>query len=146
MSRSEPILIEGTFKSTLAKAWSALTNKDEMKEWYFDLLTFRAEIGFEFHFEGGKDPENPYLHICVITEVVDHKKITYSWRYAGYPGISYVSFELVEKGDKIKVILTHEGLETFSPSVEDFNRENFVMGWTHIVNTSLKGYLENTNK
>jgi hypothetical protein len=38
--------------------------------------------------------------------------------------------------------LTHEGLETFPASNTDFAKENFVAGWTHIVGTSLKEFVE----
>ena len=69
------------------------------------------------------------------------KKITYSWRYEGHEGISFVSWELFDEGDKTKLKLTHEGLETF-PKIQDFAKENFVAGWNHIIGKSLPGYLE----
>ena len=114
-----------------------------MKNWYFDLSGFKPEIGFEFSFEGkGKDGDKSYIHLCKVTDVIPGQKLTYSWRYEGFEGISYVTFELFPEGDKTRLRLTHSGLETFPPEIEDFARENFVFGWTALIGTMLKEYVE----
>ncbi|MBC7861539.1 MAG: SRPBCC domain-containing protein [Bacteroidia bacterium] len=137
----QPFIIERTYNAPAALVWKAITNKEDMKHWYFDLKEFRPEPGFEFQFEGGP-PEKSYLHLCKITEVVPEKKITYSWRYDGYEGISFVTFELFAEGNKTTVKLTHAGLETFPASNPDLAKENFATGWNHIIGISLKEYLE----
>ena len=138
---NEPFVIERTFNASAAKIWEALTVKEVMKQWYFDLEEFRPVIGFEFHFEGGHDHKK-YLHLCKVTEVVPGKRLTYSWRYDGYEGNSFVTFELFEEGNKTRVKLTHAGLETFPASNPDLAKENFVAGWTEIIGTSLKDFLD----
>ena len=70
------------------------------------------------------------------------KKLSYSWRYDGYAGNSVVSFELFEEGNKTRLKLTHEGLETFPLSNPDFAKGNFVAGWNHILDKSLKVFVE----
>jgi len=136
-----PISIVRSFTAALPKVWKAITDKNEMKLWYFDLKEFKAEVGFEFSFLGGP-PEKQYLHLCKVTEVVLEKKLTYSWRYDGYEGISYVSFELFEEGNHTRVVLTHSGLESFPKEEKAFAKENFEEGWTQIIGTSLMEYLE----
>ena len=138
---NEPIIIERTYNAPTTKVWKAISDKNEMKRWYFDLAEFKPEVGFEFQFYGGKE-ERQYLHLCRITEVVVGKKLTYSWRYDGYEGISYVTFELFNEGNQTRLILTHKGLESFPVSNPDFGKENFVEGWTHIVGISLKEFVE----
>ncbi len=83
-----------------------------------------------------------YLHLCKITEVIPRKKLQYSWRYDGYEGNSFVTFELFAEGNKTRLKLTHEGLETFPISNPDFAKENFVEGWTYLIGTSLKEFAE----
>lgn len=139
--KQEPIVIEGTLNAPIAKVWRAITDKNQMKEWYFHLSEFYPEPGFEFQFEGSKDDKS-YLHLCKITEIVPGKKLQYSWRYEGYEGNSFVTFELFELGNKTRLKLTHEGLETFPASNKDFARENFVEGWTTIIGTLLPNYVE----
>ena len=115
-----------------------------MKKRYFDLAEFRAEKGFRFQFLGGPSPEKQYLHLCEVTDVVPGKKLTYSWRYDGYAGISYVTFELTEQENKTLLRLTHSGLETFPKDTPDFAVNNFQMGWNDIIHQYLKNYLEGT--
>lgn len=136
-----PIVIEQSFKSSAEKIWNAITDKDEMKQWYFDLKEFKPEVGFEFRFLAGESEDNQYLHICKITEVIPGKKIAYSWRYNGYEGISYVSFELFPEGKRTRLKLIHSGLETFPESNPDLAKENFAAGWKQIIGNSLKNYL-----
>ncbi len=140
---NEPFVIERTFNAPVAKVWKAITDKNEMKQWYFDLPEFKAEVGFEFQFYGGP-PEKQYLHLCKITEVIPGKKLIHSWRYDGYEGISLVTFELFAEGNKTRVKLTHAGLETFPEDNPHLAKKNFVEGWTDIIGRSLKEFVEQT--
>ena|SRR5687768_11992230 len=136
-----PFVIERTYDAPSSVVWEAITRKEKMKEWYFDLQEFRAEEGFEFEFSGGSE-EKTYLHLCKVTEVVNGRKLSYSWRYEGYPGSSVVTFELFPEGDKTRVKLTHAGLETFATDNKDFRKESFAAGWTDIIGKNLKEYVE----
>ena len=141
MKTIEPIIIERTFKTSPEKIWRAISDKDEMKNWYFELAAFKPEPGFEFQFEGG-DEHNTYLHLCKVIDAVPNKKLAYTWRYQGFEGDTVVSFELFPESNGTRVKLTHEGLETFPESEPALARQNFVAGWNHIIGTSLKEYLE----
>ena len=136
-----PFVIERTFNASAKDIWEAISDKNKMKLWYFDLVEFEPKVGFEFQFYGGP-PEKQYLHLCKVTEVVINKKLSYSWKYDGYAGNSLVTFELFEEGKRTRLVLTHEGLETFPANEPAFAKENFVMGWTELIGTSLKNYLE----
>lgn len=140
----QPFVIERVFNASTEKVWKAITDKDQMKQWYFDIPGFRPEVGCEFQFEGGTK-ENCYLHLCKVTEVIEGKKLTYSWRYDGYEGNSFVTFELFSEGAQTRLRLTHEGLETF-PAIPDFAKENFVRGWTELIGKRLGEYLEKTSQ
>ncbi|MBA2563108.1 MAG: SRPBCC domain-containing protein [Chitinophagaceae bacterium] len=139
--KAEPFVIERTYNAPVEKVWKAITDRDQMKKWYFDMEKFKPEVGFEFQFEGSNENKT-YLHLCKITEVIVNKKLTYSWRYDGYEGVSFVTFELFEESDKTRLTLTHERLETFPINNPDFAKENFVAGWTQIIGSSLKEYVE----
>jgi len=136
------IIIEQAFNATAHKVWNAITDKDEMKIWYFDLAAFKPEVGFRFQFMGGPTPERQYQHLCQITEVIPGKKLTYSWLYEGFVGKSFVTWELFEKGNITTLRLTHKGIDTFPPDNQDFAIHNFEEGWDYIIHTSLKDYLE----
>ncbi|MCE3226982.1 MAG: hypothetical protein K0S32_1533 [Bacteroidetes bacterium] len=138
---TEPFVIERSLKAPLEKVWKAITDKNEMKHWYFDLPTFKPEVGLEFEFTGGPEDGVQCVHQCKITEVIPGKKITYSWKYKGYEGISYVTFELSPDGQNTKLKLTHRDLHTFPPNNADFAKKNFEAGWTDIIGKFLVEYL-----
>ncbi len=133
-TKNEPIVMERTLNAAVEKVWAALTDKDEMKKWYFDIPEFKPEQGLEFQFLAGEE-NNQYLHLCKVTAAIKNRKIAYTWRYDGYEGNSEVSFEFFPEGNKTRLKLTHVGLETFPLSNPDLAKENFVVGWTYILNT-----------
>lgn len=136
-----PVIFERTYHASIEKVWKAITDRADMKQWYFDLVEFKPEVGFEFQFEGGP-PNKTYLHLCKVTEVIEGHKLQYSWRYDGYAGNSLVTFELFPEGDYTRLKLTHEGLESFPKENPDLAKENFVQGWKEITGTNLKDFLE----
>jgi uncharacterized protein YndB with AHSA1/START domain len=122
------LVLERIFNAPVDKIWKALTDKDEMKKWYFSLEEFRAEPGFEFRFYGEGHNGERYLHICTVTEAEADKKLSYSWTYDNMEGHSLVSFELFPEGNKTMLR-------------PDFAKESFTKGWTEIIGTSLLNYL-----
>src|SRR5213082_4029969 len=141
---TEAIEIERTFNAPVARVWQALTDIDQMRQWYFDLKEFRPEVGFEFDFVVEHEG-NSYHHLCKVTEVIPQKKIAYTWRYKGEPGNSLVTLELFGGGEKTRLKLTHEGIESF-PKTSAYARKNFEAGWTTIIDSELKQFLEGKQK
>src|SRR5215475_13725561 len=137
---AEAIIMERIFNAPVARVWQALTDVDQMQQWYFDLKEFKPQVGFEFEFivehEG-----NSYHHLSRVTDVVPEKKIAYTWRYKGEPGDSLVTFELFPDRNKTRLKLTHTGIETF-PKTPAYARKNFEAGWTAIIGSELKQFVE----
>lgn len=139
--KNEPIVFERAYNAPVAKVWKAITDKNDMKQWYFDIAEFKPVVGFEFSFVGENEGRK-FVHLCKVVEVIPQKKLKHSWRYDGYEGNSFVTWELFEEGkNKTRVRLTHEGLETF-PQNKDFAKQNFVQGWTDILGVLLLDYVE----
>lgn len=139
---NQAILIEQSFPVSAEKLWKALTEKEEMKLWYFELQEFKPEPGFEFQFMGGPAEARQYKHLCKITEVIPLKKLAYTWAYEGYDGISTLTFEIFPEDGHCSLKLSHENLESFPANNPDFDRKNFVEGWNWIIGKSLKEYFE----
>jgi len=141
---AEAVVIERTFNAPVGRVWKALTDVEEMRQWYFNLKQFKAEVGFEFDFVVEHEGTT-YHHLCKVTEVIPEKKLAYTWRYKGHEGDSLVTFELFADGDETRLKLTHQGLETF-PKTAAFARKNFEAGWTAIIDSELKQFLEGKQK
>jgi len=138
--KENPVIVEALYDAPSNKVWNAITDKDEMQKWYFQVSDFKAEPGFEFHFNGGTENKT-YVHLCKITDVIPEEKLSYTWRFQGVPGNSLLTFELFAEENKTRLKLTHQGLETF-PDEPDFAKENFKLGWDQIIGTNLKKFLE----
>jgi uncharacterized protein YndB with AHSA1/START domain len=141
---AEAVIVERTLNAPVTRVWNALTEIDQMREWYFDLKEFKPQVGFEFEFSVEHEGYS-YHHLCRVTEVVPQKRIAYTWRYKGEPGDSLVTIELSPEGEKTRLKLTHSGIETF-PKTPAYARKNFEAGWTAIIGTELKKFVEKTEK
>jgi uncharacterized protein YndB with AHSA1/START domain len=136
------VVIECTYEAPIEKVWEALTNKDQMKHWYFEVTDFKAEVGFEFQFSTENDGKI-CLHKCKVVEAKPITKIAYTWSYEGYVGQSLVTFELFsEAKEKTRLKLTHSDLDTFSKDYPQFSQENFNEGWKSILGQSLRNFVQ----
>ena len=142
MIKSKPLVVEHIYKASPERVWSAITDIEQMRKWYFpDIDDFRAEVGFRFSFSGSSDCGN-YIHDCEVTEVETGSKLTYSWSYRNYPGMSYVTWDLYPHEGGTLLVLTHRGLETFPQDLRDFTRESFTGGWGYFLHEALLKFLE----
>ncbi|MCK0148135.1 SRPBCC domain-containing protein [Arenibacter sp. F26102] len=136
------VIVERVFDADKELVWKALTEKELMKLWYFDVKEFNTVVGFEFEFWAGEEGGKQWKHLCGITEVIPEKKLTYSWKYDGYSGMSHVTFELNEENNGTKLKLTHTGIDTFPSDIPELAIQNFEKGWNELIHVSLKEFLE----
>lgn len=136
---SDPLVKEVILDAPPSRVWKALTDKNELKQWCFDMEAFQPEVGFEFQFYGEKDGHK-FLHLCKVLEIEIERKMKWLWTYKDVPGDTYVTFELFPQGNKTKLRLTHEGLENL-PQDENYARPNFVEGWNVILGKLLPKHL-----
>lgn len=138
------IRIEKQFQAPISKVWDAISNKNTMKKWYFDIADFELAEGHEFNFWAGPPDGKEWHHRCVIQELIPEKKLSHSWTYPGYDGETLVSWELIKISDELTQInFSHEFIKAFPDDVEELKLENFQEGWTYIINIGLKEFLEN---
>ena len=138
---NQSVVIERVFGADIKLVWKAITEKEIMKQWYIDLKEFKTVVGFKFDFWAGEEGGKQWKHLCKITEVIPERKLAYSWKYEGYGGISYVTFELFKESNGTKLKLTHSGIDTFPTDIPDLAIHNFEKGWDQIINVSLKKLL-----
>ena len=122
----ENVKISVKVNAPLDKVWNAITNKEQMKNWYFDVPDFEPKIGNNFSFYGGDENEE-YHHFCEIVDLIPNEKLKYSWTY---PEISkektLVKWELKPENEGTIVTLTHKGLEAFEHLGENFKIHSFL--------------------
>jgi uncharacterized protein YndB with AHSA1/START domain len=136
------VVKEVSINAPVSRVWKAITDKEEMKQWYFNIAEFEAKPGFEFSFEG-QDDCRIYVHLCKITDVIPNKKLSYTWQYPDFPGIvTEVTFELFEENGGTRVKLTHSGLGQFPTDNLSFTPGSFKAGWEEIIGKNLVEFAE----
>jgi uncharacterized protein YndB with AHSA1/START domain len=137
-----PIIVEQSFNSSIESVWKAITDIEQMRQWYFNNIPeFKPEAGFETQFNVQSEERN-FLHKWKVTEVQYLKIIKYNWEFEGYPGKSTSAFELSKQNNLTKLKLTVETLEDFPEDIPEFKNESCLAGWKYFINNRLKDFLE----
>ncbi len=124
----EPIFVEQTFNQSIDTVWNAITEIDQMRQWYFESIpSFKPEVGFETHFNVETQDRN-FMHLWKVTEVIPLKMLAYNRKYEDISGDSFVIFELFEENQMTKLSLTPQVLEDFPDDIPEFKRESGVEG------------------
>ncbi len=134
------VTLSRVFDAPVERVWHALTDPTALRDWLFPVSGFQPEVGYEFEFTVEHEGFT-FVHKCRVTEAVPQQRLAYTWRYEGYEGDSLVSLVLSAEGQQTKVTLTHTGLDTF-PKLPQFARTNFERGWTALIGTCLKEFVE----
>ena len=143
---TEPVVVEQTFVAPIGRVWEAISNKDQMRKWFFGSMNdFVPKVGFCTTFNVSFDDKN-YLHVWRVTEAVPNRLLTLEWQYGGIPGDSFVTFELTPSGEGTHLKLTHRGLETFPQDDPALTRESCVNGWHYFICQQLKTFLDEQSK
>lgn len=138
----KPIIVKQKYAKPISTVWDAITVADQMRQWFFkELKNFKPEVGFQTQFDV-QSTERIFPHQWKILEVEPLKKITYDWRYDGYPGESVVEFLLTKDGDQTLLSLTHTVIKNFPQDIPEFLRESGVAGWKYFIQESLRSFLE----
>lgn len=139
---ADRIVAEQTFNAPVAVVWKAITDPEQMRQWFFEpMADFEPETGFETQFNV-RCEDRDFLHLWKVTDVVPEQRIAYSWRYEGYPGDSTVVWELSETPNGTKLLFTHVIHETFPQDDPVFSRESGQGAWDYFVRESLTAFLE----
>ena len=148
MKASVPnIVITQVYQVPKERLWTAITDLEEMRQWYFpNLPAFEPRLGFKTSFNV-EAPSRDFLHQWEVTEVEEGKYIAYSWEYPDMEGLAFVSFLLEEVTvDTSKLTLIDHIVEDFPSKYPEFQRESGVEGWTYFIKERLKNYLESSKK
>ncbi|UCF36572.1 MAG: SRPBCC domain-containing protein [Acidobacteriota bacterium] len=137
-----PIIVEQDFGRSVSEVWKAITEPDEMRQWYFENLPdYRAEVGFSTEFPV-RSGERTFLHQWVITEVEPKRKLVCNWRFKGIPGDSSVVFEVSGDDRSARLAVSTLVHEDFPEDIPEFRRESCIGGWTWFIKDRLKSYLD----
>jgi len=137
-----PVVVEQTFAVPAQRVWDAITDVSLMRQWYFDNIPdFQPVVGFKTQFNVSTG-ERDFPHMWEVIESNPPEKLVYTWRFEGYDGDSYVTFELSPEGEATRLQVTATVTEDFSDDIPEFQRESAEGGWKYFIHERLKEFLE----
>jgi uncharacterized protein YndB with AHSA1/START domain len=143
LQKHNPIKLVKTYEAPVQKVWEALTNKDVMKQWYFDIPDFKPVVGVEFKWYAGPPDGKQWLHAGKVTEVIPLRKLAHTWTFPGYEGEALTVWELTSiNSSSTRVDFKFEIITPFDPKQDELARKNFVSGWNSIINEELVKFLK----
>lgn len=141
-STDPPVVVEHMFNTSVQNVWSAITDLEKMRQWYFDQLEdFKPQVGFKTQFVVQVE-DRIFTHLWKVTQEIPRQKITYNWKFLEYPGSANVTFELLPGQDYVKVRLVNNVIEDFPDNIPEFKRESCEQGWEYFIGQALKEYLQ----
>ncbi|WP_405399699.1 SRPBCC domain-containing protein [Maribacter sp. Asnod2-G09] len=146
MRDNQSIHIEQLLNASIEQVWKALTNVDDMRQWYFDVIPdFKPEVSFKTSFlitNGGRN----FTHNWIVTTAIPKSRISYTWTFDEYPGESISTFELYEKEHQTLLTVTSEITKDFPTHIPEFKRESGEAGWSYLIKESLPLFLQKSDK
>jgi uncharacterized protein YndB with AHSA1/START domain len=138
----EPIIVEQTFRAPIEPVWRAITDPEQMRKWFFEpIAEFRPESGFATRFVV-RSGDIEYPHLWRVTQAIAPTRLVYEWSYEGFPGESFVAWDLAETSDGTRLRLTHTGIDSFPQDNPAFTRKSCEAGWNWFLCDRLKAFLE----
>ncbi len=124
----EPILKKVTINAPASKVWKALTDPAEVEKWMLMQTAFLPQKGKDFTFKAEPTENWDGVFKCSVKEIVENKKLVYTWDTNFINAETIVSFELKEVGKQTEVILTHSGWEKMAANQEQ-TKNSHSEGW-----------------
>lgn len=143
MKKADPqISLNFHYSVNRKKLWSAISELEEMKQWFFDNIpSFQAQLDFETRF-AVKAEDRTFTHLWKIIKVVPMECLSYAWSYEEYQGDAVVHFTLEELSpSETKLNLRLDVLEDFPDDVSQFERASCIAGWEYFLDESLRKYV-----
>ncbi len=118
-----------TINAPAKKVWTALTDKNKLKEWMLMPTTFEPVVGKEFTFKAeGMEGWDGFFH-CKVKEVVVNKKLVYTWNSGMINADTLVTILVSEKNGKTELTLIHTGWEKVPAEMRAQMIEGHSKGW-----------------
>lgn len=132
-----------TVKASADEIWWALTDSDELENWWGDGIMLEARVGGKFREPWEDDLGKKQLASGQVTACKPKKEIHFTWREKNWPvGVeTQCSFVIADQGKLRVVTLQHSGWEKFPADSREKTFKDFQIGWGYHLK-ELKAYLD----
>ncbi len=124
----EPIEKKLNVNASVERVWKALTDPAELEKWMQMQTTFSAEVGKEFTLKAESCEEWDGIFSCRIKELVENRRLVYTWNTAFINAETLVEIELKANGSQTELTLIHSGWEKLAANQEQ-TKNSHSEGW-----------------
>ena len=137
-----PIVVSQDFPLPVERVWRAITDRDEMIQWFFEEIpAFAARAGFTTGFDVVAESRT-FPHVWKIVEAEAPRRLVVDWSYEGLAGRGLVAWDLAETDGGCRLTLTNRVIEDFAPGIPEFTTTACRGGWEYFLNGRLRAYLK----
>ncbi len=140
----EMIELSITVRANSVELWHALTDKDELENWWGDGVVIEPKLGGRFQEKWEDDEGNKQLASGKVLAIKNKKQITFSWTEKSWPKTAFTecTFEVEEAGPgKSTLTVRHGGWEKLPEALRKQALKDFKTGWSYHLK-ELKEYLD----
>lgn len=130
-------------KASAGWIWNALTDKDELSNWWGEKIVLEPKKGGVFKEPWEDDEGNRQVASGQVLEVKKEQFIRFTWQEKNWPknAITECSFSIEDAGTKRILTLTHSGWDSFPKEKKAGIMKDFKTGWGYHLK-ELKSYLD----
>lgn len=142
-SNSQEISITITVKATAAEIWRALTDTDDLENWWGDDVALEPKVGGKFREAWEDDNGDEQLASGKVLSLVPNKSITFTWREKNWDAkqSTECTYVIEDKGKTRTMTVTHKGWDSFPEKQGAKLLKDFQVGWKYHMQ-ELKAYLD----
>lgn len=140
----EMIELSISVKANVGEVWHALTDRDELENWWSEDVVIEPKVGGKFIEKWQDDEGTRQLASGRVLISKPKKQIAFTWREKDWPqsSVTECSFTIEPQGPTKSLLkLTHSGWETLPPERRTVLLKEFKVGWTYHLK-ELKSYLD----
>lgn len=133
-----------TVRASTEEVWHALTDADELENWWGEGVKLEPKVGGQFREKWEDDEGQVQVASGKVLEIKSKKWIRFTWVEKSWPkgAITECAYEIAAAGpDKSTLTVRHTGWETLPESLLAKTVKDFKTGWTYHLK-ELKEYLD----
>lgn len=123
--------------------WHALTDTDELENWWGDSVKIESKVGGKFQEKWEDDDGKAQMATGQVLKLKKNQEIVFSWKERSWPkeANTECSFFIEGKDEKSTLTVRHTGWETLPEDIRSSIMKDFKVGWTYHLK-ELKSYLD----
>ncbi|MNL14416.1 hypothetical protein D3C87_1353530 [compost metagenome] len=140
---SDTIELSVIIRATAPEIWRALTDRDDLEEWWSEGVTLEPKVGGKFREDWEDDEGKPQLATGKVLAVKPNKEIRFTWNEKNWAKDAFTECLIsIEDSKTIRTLtLKHSGWEIFPEGKRAKLMKDFQVGWDYHLK-ELKSFLD----